>query len=115
LGHETGALLVACKNVVNLGGLPEGVVDWQDGAARDAGNGAYALAFEQAHRDLRAGKCFGHEALLVVSGLAGGVSRNENPRRLRRRGLGNLSAAFLPDPRRRVRNDAYDYDAYDDR
>ncbi len=49
-----------------------------------------------------------------MSGSSGGL-QSKTPAGLRRRGLGILCFASLPDPRRRVRYDAYDDHTYDDR
>ncbi len=115
LGHEAGALFVAGQHVVDRGRLAEGIVDRQDGAARYAGDGADALAFEQAHGDLGAGEGFGHGDLLSGCWLNRRAPK-QNPRRFAPAGVGEFCTALcLPDPLRRVRNDAYDDDAYDDR
>src|SRR6185369_13493701 len=55
------------------------------------------------------------EFSLVVGGATGGLQK-QNPRRFAPAGVGEVCLFALPDPRRRVRNDAYydDY-TYDDR
>jgi len=52
------------------------------------------------------------EYSLLVGGTTGGLQK-QNPAGLRRRGLGKSVLFLLPDPRRRVCNDAY-YDDYAD-
>ena len=69
LGHEAGALLVPGQHVVDAGGAGQGVVEGQDGAARDAGHGTDALAFQQAHDDLGAAQGFRVEVGLPGMGL----------------------------------------------
>ncbi len=49
---------------------------------------------------------------MLVGGTTGGLQK-QNPAGLRRRGLGKSVLFLLPEPRRRVCNDAY-YDAYYD-
>lgn len=49
---------------------------------------------------------------MLVGGTTGGLQK-QNPAGLRRRGLGKSVLFLLPDPRRRVCNDAY-YDDYAD-
>jgi len=53
------------------------------------------------------------EYSLLVAGTTGGLQK-QNPAGLRRRGLGKSVLFLLPDPRRRVCNDAYDDDYADD-
>jgi hypothetical protein len=96
------------------GRLPKSIVNRQDGAPGVTGNDTDALAFEQANGHLGASQCFIHGVLLAVGGLTGRL-QNKTPAGLRRRGLGKAVYSALPDPRRRVHNDAYDDYAYDDR
>ena len=65
LGDEARALLVAGKHVADLA-AHQRIVERQDGAARNARDGAHTLAFEKAHEQLCAADFF-HEVLLVCS------------------------------------------------
>jgi hypothetical protein len=105
---------MASEYVVDFGRLPKGIVDGQDGTAGYPGDGTDALAFEQANGDLGASESFSHGVFLWVGGSTGGLQK-QNPRRIAPAGVGVLCCFCLPDPRRRVRNDAcYDH-AHDDR
>ena len=122
LRHEAAALFVPSQHMVDLR-LRERVINWQNRAAGNAGNGANALAFKQADDNLCSGECFGcllGQGFLLQKNCRfrrrqAVVRKSKTPARRVPAGVSGIFCRFLrcdlaSCPRRRTRQ--YAYDAY---